>query len=392
MCGRAAQTYHAARLGAKMLGSSSRALDPFEEAGQDNSSNRQDQKKGAQQQQSKERNNFNMSPGMDAWVMYLDENKKMKIDKKVWGLVTEAGTSTKPLPSDERSRMSLHFSNLMFNARSDTLYSKPTFARLAAAGKSCLIALDGYFEWKESPLSVKKKQPYFVHAHRDNDDKEEHPTRHCLLVAGLWTKVATGLPDNPELDTFTMVTTESNKQISWLHTRMPLCINGDDNSVRLGRQWLENPSSKVLNLIDDQAHQKNNDMYGWYMVTTEMSNLKYRDKAAIKALPPPRSVASFFGKRKEVVSPPKANEKTTKRKVEDKSSMLHYAKKPRQSTTTGVNLNLSSKNSAEMAYKISTNVNLKPKQNSPATKVKPPDGIKSPEKGLITSFFQKAAK
>jgi putative SOS response-associated peptidase YedK len=125
-----------------------------------------------------------------------------------WGLVTKSGSQRNPLPSDSedsKARMALHFQNLMFNARSDTLFSKPTFSRLLSQSKSCVVALDGYFEWKSSPLAggKGKKQPYFVH----RKVSDATPKQSYLLMAGLWTRVSTGIPEEPTLDTFTMLTT-----------------------------------------------------------------------------------------------------------------------------------------------------------------------------------------
>ena len=72
---------------------------------------------------------------MDAVVFYKDENGKICSDRKVWGLVTKRGTASNPLPLG----MGKHFEGLMFNARADTLYQKPTFGRLA----SMMVSLSG---------------------------------------------------------------------------------------------------------------------------------------------------------------------------------------------------------------------------------------------------------
>jgi putative SOS response-associated peptidase YedK len=236
--------------------------------------------------------NFNMSPGMNA-IVFWKENGELRADRKAWGLVPKAGTSQKPLPPSGKTRMALHFSNLMFNARSDTLFTKPTFSRLAGKGQSCVVALDGYFEWKSSPLAngKGKKQPYFV---RRKKQEQEYGNSNppYLLLAGLWTRVATGLPEEPFLDTFTMLTTEACPQIAWLHHRMPVCIWNLD----LAKKWLDNPSPKVHEKLDAAAKSET-EGFDWHMVTTEMGSLKYRDEAAIQALPKPKTVASFFAKK-----------------------------------------------------------------------------------------------
>mmetsp|Transcript_27521 Transcript_27521/g.42363 ORF Transcript_27521/g.42363 Transcript_27521/m.42363 type:complete len:364 (+) Transcript_27521:69-1160(+) len=279
MCGRAAQTLQAAKDGAELVGVPLVGIDEHR------GSNGQDdpfEGKGAGSGGHEQRDNYNMSPGMDALIIW-NECGRLKMGRKVWGLVSKGGTSKNPIPKDDKARMSLHFQNLQFNARVDTLYSKPTFSRLATQGKTCLVPLTGYFEWKDSPLGGKKgkKQPYFVfHSGAGST---------CLLMAGLWTQVSTGLPEMPTIDTFTLLTTESNQQIDWLHHRMPVCIW----DISLGSKWLETPSLAVLNLIDEAARRKT-DGFAWHMVSQDMSSLKFRDSAAIRAVAAPRSVSSFF--------------------------------------------------------------------------------------------------
>jgi putative SOS response-associated peptidase YedK len=41
--------------------------------------------------------------------------------------------------------MGMHFAGLMYNARTDTLFTKPTFSRLANQGKACVVALVSIF-------------------------------------------------------------------------------------------------------------------------------------------------------------------------------------------------------------------------------------------------------
>ncbi|QNV36814.1 SOS response-associated peptidase [Rothia terrae] len=56
------------------------------------------------------------------------------------------------------------FSSRAFNARSETVFSKPTFRKAAVSGH-CAVPVSGYFEWKtETTDSGKtKKTPFFIH-------------------------------------------------------------------------------------------------------------------------------------------------------------------------------------------------------------------------------------
>jgi putative SOS response-associated peptidase YedK len=219
---------------------------------------------------------------MDAMVFTKDSCGKICMHRKVWGIVTQRGTTSNPLPLG----MSKHFESLMFNARADTLYQKPTFGRLAMSGRSCLIAVDGYFEWKAGP-GGKHKQPYFVHrqqtknkTHGEKDNGSSTTTRPYLLMAGLWNQVPTGREDAPTLDTFTIITTEVCQPIQWLHSRMPvLCEN-----EKIALEWLIQPTERIHRLLEEATRQITPGILEAYPVTTSMSSTKFRSADAIKRL------------------------------------------------------------------------------------------------------------
>jgi putative SOS response-associated peptidase YedK len=206
------------------------------------------------------------------------------------------------------------------SARSDTLFERPTFSRLFHSGKTCLLALDGFFEWKQEAAVVGskgkkgRKQPYFVYRKRNKEYPEEN-RRPFMLMAGLWTRVATGrtktsnitgLPSAEMLDTFTIITTEACPCLQWLHTRMPVFIWDHD----LARQWLLNPSQRLFQQLvmaakattslststssTPQQQNQAGEFLDWHAVTTEMSTMKYRSADAIKPLPKLKTAKSFF--------------------------------------------------------------------------------------------------
>lgn len=303
MCGRAAQTRHAHYAAARLsLGLSAQPEETMRDEDRGGGDDNDGPSKTADS--STEgfsgypwRDNFNMSPGMDAMIFYKDEIGSIRSVKCVWGLVNKRGTTNNPLPRG----MGKHFEGLMFNARSDTLYQKPSFGRLASMGRSCLVALDGFFEWKAPGVAGKgKKQPYFVRRAAPKNSTDEK-TKPYLLMAGLWNQVETGWDESPTLNTFTIITTESCQPLSWLHSRMPVCVWDD----ALARQWLENPNERVFNLLDQGARQTPEGSLDWYEVTTEMSSTKFRSVDAIKALPKAKSLKDFFAAASTVKASPK---------------------------------------------------------------------------------------
>lgn len=281
MCGRAAQTFQAATAAAQSLGvpESNRNTQRPQHRTSGSSTPAAPNAVGATEQQAElSVDNFNMSPGMDAIVIFQD-NKQLTAGRKLWGIVSKGGTRATPLPTG----MSIHFSSLMFNARSDTLFEKPTFSRLLAAKKTCLVAVDGFYEWKEEG---KSKQPYFVYRKANDDNASD--SKPYLLMPGLWTSVPTGREEDPMLTTFTIITTEVNEQLKWLHTRMPICIWDET----LAREWLQSPSQQALQRMETAAKQAS--QFQWHAVTKEMSSMKFRTADAMKALPKLKTVDSFF--------------------------------------------------------------------------------------------------
>jgi len=262
--------------------------------------------------------NYNLSPGMGAVVLWSEKvagsgggnggdnsgaQRRIASGRKVWGLVTRGGTKRNPLPSKDANR---HYQ--VFNARSDTLYAKPTFARLVAHSKTCVLVVDGYYEWK---LELKQKQPYYVYP-KVTEGKGDDGVPY-LLLAAVWTSVPTGRTgdDGKEerLDTFAVLTTDATEPMRWLHQRMPLPIW----DVELARQWLERPSERLLRTIEEQNEvfagggasaavspgMSLTDSAGplrWHAVTPKMSSIKYRSSDAIKALPR-TTLDSFFQKK-----------------------------------------------------------------------------------------------
>jgi putative SOS response-associated peptidase YedK len=391
MCGRAAQTLAVVRVAASSLGATlpnnphhGSSTSPPPSTKDATKRNDNGENSSSTDDSSHEwHDNFNMSPGMDAMVFWK-ENGELKADRKAWGLVPKAGTCQNPLPPSGKTRMSLHFSNLMFNARTDTLFTKPTFSRLAGQGHSCVVALDGYFEWKSSPLAKGKgkKQPYFV-SRKKQKQQSENSNPPYLLLAGLWTRVATGLPEEPFLDTFTMLTTEACPQIAWLHHRMPVCIWNLD----LAKEWLDHPSPKVHEKLDAAA-KSGTEGFDWHMVITEMSSLKYRDQTAIKALPKSKTVASFFAKKGPEPTRSASAAQTEKHvageaylEVSSMIGMKRAATSPLSSTPLKKRKPEGSEPSKSKitAFLTTTNQSLEKKKAAPAAK---------PKKGTILTFFR----
>ena len=98
----------------------------------------------------------------------------------------------------------------MINARCETLTEKPSFKQLLGTHR-CLIPADGFYEWRRDG---KGKVPMRI-VMKD---------RQLFTFAGLW-DVWRGDPEDGELYTFTIITTNANALLRPIHNRMPVIID-----------------------------------------------------------------------------------------------------------------------------------------------------------------------
>ena len=95
----------------------------------------------------------------------------------------------------------------MINARSETAAEKPSF-RSAFRRRRCLIAADGFYEWKRENGG---KQPYYFHM------QEGRP----FAFAGLWESWDKG---GGALRSCAILTTRANSVLDGIHDRMPVIL------------------------------------------------------------------------------------------------------------------------------------------------------------------------
>jgi putative SOS response-associated peptidase YedK len=115
--------------------------------------------------------------------------------------------------------------NRTFNARAETVSSKPSF-RSAFTARRLVVVADGFYEWRQGPGTG--KQPYYF------TRADGRP----LALAGLWEvwhggpaardEAAPEGPDDPAgrpaLRTCTVITTSAGPDMSGIHDRMPVVL------------------------------------------------------------------------------------------------------------------------------------------------------------------------
>jgi putative SOS response-associated peptidase YedK len=115
----------------------------------------------------------------------------------------------------------------MFNARAETVDTKPSF-REAFKKRRCLIVADGFYEWKKEG---NKKIPLYYYL------KSGRP----FGFAGLYETWLS--PDQKKISTCTIITTAANEFIAPVHDRMPVILSGGQEKA-----WLESSAFNAVGL------------------------------------------------------------------------------------------------------------------------------------------------
>lgn len=152
---------------------------------------------------------YNVAPGQPIiTVRFNAKTNERSLDDLRWGLIPSFAKDPK-------------IAWRTINARAETLDRSPLFRR-AFEKRRCLIAVDGFFEWK---AQGKKKQPYAIAL----------PSRKPFALAGLWEGWQE--PETGEwIRTCTIVTADANEQLRGIHDRMPVILKEEDYAAWLGEE------------------------------------------------------------------------------------------------------------------------------------------------------------
>ncbi len=154
---------------------------------------------------------YNVAPSQQAPVMRIDAQGKRRLDMLRWGLI--------PFWAKDKK---IGFS--LINARSESLSEKPAF-RDSFRNKRCLVPISGFYEWQKTPGKTQKKAHYI-----------SAPGNKVLFVAGLWDrweqKTKEGVGE--VIESFTIITTPANQDLTDLHDRMPAILSEIESE-----KWLD---------------------------------------------------------------------------------------------------------------------------------------------------------
>ena len=156
---------------------------------------------------------YNIAPSQSAPIV-IAGNQGPEIHTMRWGLI--------PAWAKDPT-----LSKGLINARGETVHEKPSF-KPSLKKQRCLVPADGFYEWQADKDG---KVPQYIHLH----------TGGLFAFAGLWSEWDSG---KEILQTFTIITTEANRDLQSIHHRMPVIISPEHYN-----EWMDPASASFLNLL-----------------------------------------------------------------------------------------------------------------------------------------------
>lgn len=192
------------------------------------------------------RANYNVAPGQFMPVV-IDLDGKREIEIMKWGLV--------PVWAKDIS-----IGYKLINARAETVFDKPMW-KGSVMHHRCLVPSNGFYEWKAT--NEKTKQPYFIKP----KDQE------LFSFAGVFS--AWKDAEGKELFTFSIITTEPNKEMENIHNRMPAILHPEDED-----KWLK-PSSETRDDIEPLLRPLEDGSLEMYAVSRDVNSPKNNEESLI---------------------------------------------------------------------------------------------------------------
>ncbi len=195
-------------------------------------------------------NSFDIKPSHTMPVITSSEDGKPQIEMMKWGLI----------PSWWKKDEKIGFTT--FNARDDKVFESGMWRSIYR--RRALVPATGYFEWtKPSKESKLPKQKFYFHPKQLD----------IFSFAGfydVWKDV-----EDKEWKTYTLITTDPNKEASAIHDRMPVILHPEDEP-----KWLE-PSRVKREDIEPFIHPLEDKGLVIYEVSSDAKAYEWNDAGRI---------------------------------------------------------------------------------------------------------------
>lgn len=197
------------------------------------------------------------------------------------------------------------------NCRSDSLLENRGMWNTMKQRKRCIVVCQGFYEWLKKGPSGKEKVPHFV-KRKDGE---------LMCFAGLW-DCAKYEGSDEKLYTYTIITTDSNEQLKFLHDRMPVILEANSEEMTTWVDPERNKWSKELQSIL-KPYQGELECYPVSQEVGKVGNNSPNFIVPIDSKENKKNIANFFGtaKAKQGTSAKKegAEDKVKVEKEEDEN-------------------------------------------------------------------------
>lgn len=185
---------------------------------------------------------YNVAP--DDWLATVTTEAPRTVSRLEWGLVPHWADAPDAGPRP-------------INARRETVDEAAPF-RDAYRSRRCLVLVDGYYEWGETPHG---SQPY----------RFERRDRGPFALAGVWDRWEN---EGATLDSVAILTADAVPAVEDIHDRMPVILRPDS-----AHEWLDappaDPADATLDPVWDDAFHR-------YPVGTRVNDPSNDDPSVIE--------------------------------------------------------------------------------------------------------------
>jgi len=205
--------------------------------------------------------NWNIAPTNPIYIVRspIKEQSQSKKDLAIvsWGLIAPWLTDTAEAKTSQSRAI---------NARSESVYEKPTF-KDAFKQRRCLVPAQGYYEWATALGRYKPKQAFYISS-RDGAQ---------LSIAGIWSSWRA--PNGEVIESASIITQEAQGELATIHSRMPVFMPHDRWDA-----WLDPENKEIENLRNLMVVQSPEAIVKAHPVSSHVNSVSNNGAQLIEAI------------------------------------------------------------------------------------------------------------